>query len=70
MNYLAAELSRYLKKMFFYRCKQRSITLIYPDTRRYRDYDPAFSRLMRLLRLVRWTNKFQCTAFLKFEFHE
>ncbi len=32
MNYLAAELSRFQKKLYFYGCKQGSIKLIYPDT--------------------------------------
>ena len=37
MNYLAASCRGINIEFLFYRCKHRSIKLIYPDTLRYRD---------------------------------
>jgi hypothetical protein len=37
MNYTAAELRGIKKESLLFRCKQRRIKLIYPDTLRYRD---------------------------------
>jgi hypothetical protein len=37
MNYTAAELRGIKEESILFRCKQRSIKLIYPDTLRYRD---------------------------------